>query len=39
VSLAAGVIDGIPTVKELVEGIIREAEAILDGWEFLNRRR
>jgi tRNA-dihydrouridine synthase len=38
VSLAAGVIDRIPTVKELIDGIIREAEEILNGWAFLKAR-
>jgi NAD(P)H-dependent flavin oxidoreductase YrpB (nitropropane dioxygenase family) len=37
-SFAAGVIDRVPTVKELIDGIIREAEAILDSWEFLKTR-
>ncbi len=37
-SLAVGAINSIPTVKEFVDGIIREAEAILDGWEFLKTR-
>ncbi|MBN1380893.1 MAG: nitronate monooxygenase [Deltaproteobacteria bacterium] len=37
VSLAAGSIDRISTVKELIEGIIREAEEILNGWRFLKR--
>lgn len=35
VSLAAGVIDSIPTVKELIEGIIADAEKIVKGWSFL----
>ena len=33
-SFAAGAIDRIPTVKELVEGIIKSAADILNGWEF-----
>jgi len=37
-SLAAGVIDHVPTVKELVEGIVRGAEEILDSWRFLKTR-
>jgi len=38
VSFATGVIDRIPTVEELVDGIMREAEQILDGWQFLKTR-
>ncbi len=38
VSLAVGVIDSIPTAKELVDSIIREAEEILDSWQFLKTR-
>lgn len=38
VSLAVAVIDHIPTVKELINNIIREAEEILDRWEFLKTR-
>ena len=38
VSFAAGVIDRVPTVKELIDGIIREAEEILDTWAFLKTR-
>lgn len=37
-SLAVGVIDHIPTVKELVDSIIRGAEEILNSWEFLKTR-
>ena len=37
-SLAVGAITSIPSVKEFIEGIIREAEEILDGWEFLKGR-
>jgi len=37
-SLAVGVIDSIPTVKEFIDGIIREAEEIPDGWQFLKTR-
>jgi NAD(P)H-dependent flavin oxidoreductase YrpB (nitropropane dioxygenase family) len=37
-SFACAYIDDIPTCKELVERIIREAEEILDGWEFLKSR-
>jgi NAD(P)H-dependent flavin oxidoreductase YrpB (nitropropane dioxygenase family) len=37
-SLAVGAIHSIPSVKEFVEGIIREAEEILDRWEFLKAR-
>jgi hypothetical protein len=35
VSFAAGMIDRIPTVKELVEGIMTDAETILNSWQFL----
>jgi len=35
VSLAAGVIDKILTVKEFVSGIIKEAEEIAGNWQFL----
>jgi enoyl-[acyl-carrier protein] reductase II len=38
VSFAAGVIDHVPTVKELIDNIIHGAEAILDSWEFLKTR-
>jgi len=34
-SFACAHIDVIPTCKELVERIVREAEEILDSWEFL----
>jgi NAD(P)H-dependent flavin oxidoreductase YrpB (nitropropane dioxygenase family) len=37
-SFAAGVIDRVPTVKELIDGIIQGAEAILDSWQFLKTR-
>jgi len=37
-SLAVGAINSIPTVKEFIDGIIREAEEILDSWEFLKTR-
>jgi len=37
-SFAVGVINRVPTVKELIDGIIRGAEAILDSWEFLKTR-
>jgi hypothetical protein len=37
-SFAAGTIDHVPTVKELIEGIINGAEAILNSWEFLKTR-
>ncbi|MBI2829829.1 MAG: nitronate monooxygenase [Chloroflexi bacterium] len=37
-SLAVGVIERITTVKELVDGIIINAEAILDSWQFLKTR-
>jgi len=38
VSFAVAVIDHIPTVKELIDNIIREAEEILNRWEFLKTR-
>jgi NADH:quinone reductase (non-electrogenic) len=38
VSFAAGVIDRIPTVRELIDSIIHEAEQIIDGWAFLKTR-
>jgi NAD(P)H-dependent flavin oxidoreductase YrpB (nitropropane dioxygenase family) len=38
VSLAVAVIDHVPTVKELIDNIIREAEEILNSWEFLKTR-
>ncbi len=37
-SLAVAVIDHIPTVKELIDSIIHEAEEILDSWQFLKTR-
>jgi len=37
-SLAVGAINDIPTVKEFIDSIIREAEEILDSWEFLKTR-
>ncbi|GAG05466.1 unnamed protein product, partial [marine sediment metagenome] len=37
-SLAIGAIESVPTVKGFVDGIIREAEEILDSWEFLKKR-
>lgn len=37
-SLAVGVIDSVPTVKELIDNIIREAEEVLDSWQFLKTR-
>ncbi len=38
VSLAVGVMDSVPTVKEFVDNIIREAEELLDSMEFLKTR-
>jgi NAD(P)H-dependent flavin oxidoreductase YrpB (nitropropane dioxygenase family) len=35
VSFAAGVVDHIPSMKDLVEGIVKGAEAILNGRHFL----
>jgi NADH:quinone reductase (non-electrogenic) len=37
VSFGATAIKAVPTVKELIEGIVSEAEKILASWEFLNR--
>ena len=37
ISFAAGVIDSVPTVHELISGIVRDAEDILNGWRFLKR--
>ena len=37
-SLAISAIDSVPTVKEFVAGIIREAEELLDSWQFLKTR-
>jgi len=38
VSLAAAVLDDVPTVKEFIDRIIGEAEALLDSYEFLKTR-
>ena len=38
VSFAVGVIDGVPTVKELIDNIIQGAEELLDSWQFLKTR-
>jgi NAD(P)H-dependent flavin oxidoreductase YrpB (nitropropane dioxygenase family) len=38
VSFASTYADGIPTVKELIEGIVTGAEKILDSWQFLKNR-
>ena len=38
VSLAVAVIDHVPSVKELIDSIIRGAEEILDSWQFLKTR-
>ena len=37
ISFAAGVIDSVPTVQELIDGIILDAESILNGWRFLKK--
>lgn len=37
-SLAVGVIDKVPTIKELIDEIMSDAEKILDSWEFLKTR-
>ncbi len=39
VSLAVGVLDCVVSCKERVEGIVRGAEELLDGWEFLKTRK
>jgi len=36
-SFAVAYIDRIPTVKEFIEGIIREAEEIISSWQFIKR--
>jgi nitronate monooxygenase len=38
-SLAVGATDHVLTVRELVDGIIRGAETILDSWQFLKTRQ
>ncbi len=38
VSFTAGVIDCVPTAKELIDSIIHGAEEILDSWQFLKTR-
>jgi hypothetical protein len=38
VSLAAGVIDTIPSVKDFVDNIIHDAEELVDSWQFLKTR-
>jgi len=38
VSFAVGAIDHIPTVQELIDGIVNGAEKILDSWKFLQAR-
>jgi len=37
-SLAVGVLDSVPTVKEFIDNLIREAEELLDSWQFLKTR-
>lgn len=37
-SLAVVAIDRMPTVKELIDSIIQEAEELLDSWQFLKTR-
>lgn len=37
-SLAIGVIDSVPTVKEFIDNIIREAEETVGKWEFLKAK-
>jgi hypothetical protein len=38
VSLAAGVLDRVVPVKDLVNGILQGAEELLEGWQFLKTR-
>ena len=38
VSLAATVLDDVPTAKEFIDRIIREAEGLLDSYQFLKSR-
>jgi nitronate monooxygenase len=38
VSLAAGVIDSVPSVKEFVDSIIAEAEELVGKWQFLKTK-
>ncbi len=37
-SFSSGALNGISTVKELIEHIVTEAETILDSWQFLKGR-
>lgn len=37
VSLAAAFVESVPPVKDFINGIIHEAEALLDGYQFLKR--
>ena len=37
VSMAAGVMDSVPTVREFVDGIVRGAEELMGSYEFLKR--
>ena len=37
-SLAVAAIDHVPTVREFIDSIVREAEEILDSWQFLKTR-
>jgi NAD(P)H-dependent flavin oxidoreductase YrpB (nitropropane dioxygenase family) len=38
VSLAAAFVDSVPPVKDFIDGIIRQAEALLEGYQFLKSR-
>ncbi|MBN1613127.1 MAG: nitronate monooxygenase [Deltaproteobacteria bacterium] len=38
VSLAAAFVDSVPTVKDFIDGIIGEAEALIDSYRFLKTR-
>jgi hypothetical protein len=38
VSLAVGVLERVVTVKDLVDGIVKGAEELLDSWQFLKKQ-
>ena len=38
VSFTVGVLDRVPTVQELIDGIIQGAEEILESWQFARKR-
>ena len=37
-SLAVGVIKSVPTVKEFIDNMIKEAEELADKWEWIKGR-